>query len=333
MHTRILRKGSVGFNANPDMVEANKLLRQVKLAEESGFEAIWPSDHFHPWFDTGAAESNTWVWMAAAMKEVHVPFGTAVTAPLFRYHPAIVAQAFATMESIFGHRLLLGVGTGEAMNESPLGYKWPRFNERRDRLIEAVQVIRRLWSGEKVDFDGSYYKLRGAKLYLRAEIPIIISAMGPKMARVAGKYGDGFITSGKTTQAVNEILMPGVKAGAAESGKSLDDLIKVAELDIAYDQDYDRAVKVMRKWAATTLDEVYNKEISDPAEIERLGNEKVSDEQLAKVYPIVTSPEEVVKAISEYFGCGFDHVYVQLNTNDDDAAIRMFQKEVLPHFK
>jgi coenzyme F420-dependent glucose-6-phosphate dehydrogenase len=152
MASPILRKGSIGYGACPDMTGARRLLQLSHSVENAGFEAIWVSDHFHPWFHTNASEYSTWVWMAAAMQEIKIPFGTSVTAPILRYHPAIAAQAFATMETLFGHRVMLGVGTGEAMNEVPLGFQWPKYSERRDRLIEAVQVMKKLWRGGFVDF-------------------------------------------------------------------------------------------------------------------------------------------------------------------------------------
>ena len=333
MATQILKKGSIGFLAVPDMVEPRRMLDLSKLAEKAGFEAIWVSDHFHPWFDTNAFEYHTWVWMAAAMQEIQIPFGTAVTAPILRYHPAVTAQAFATMEAMFGHRVMIGVGAGEAMNEVPLGFPWPKYPERRDRLVEAVKIMKKLWQGGFIDFDGQYYKLKKANLYLKANVPVIMSALGPKMARVVGKYGDGLITAARTPNYVSSVIFPGVKEGAKESGRTLEDLIKVVEIDMAYDKDYDRAVQAVRKWAATLRNETLNTAISDPREIERLGKEKVTDAQLAEVFPIATDEEVFIRSIEKYFDCGFDHVYIELNTFNDEAAIELFRTKVLPYFK
>ncbi|MGA2665402.1 MAG: TIGR03557 family F420-dependent LLM class oxidoreductase [Nitrososphaerales archaeon] len=328
----IIRKGSIGFNACPDMVEANRMLEECRLAEKAGFEAIWVSDHFHPWFHTGATEYNTWVWMAAAMQQVKLPFGTSVTAPTLRYHPAITAQAFATMEALFGHRVLLGVGTGEAMNEVPLGFRWPKYAERRDRLIESIRMMRALWKGDFVNFEGEHYHLKGANLYMKANVPIIMSALGPKMSRIVGRYGDGVITAAKTPEYINEVIFPNVKEGAREAGKSFDDMLKVVEIDMAYDKDYDTAIKSVRKWAATLMTEMFTTDISDPREIEKRGQE-ITDAQLAEVFPVATDEHEFIKRIERYFGCGFDHVYVQLNSFDDDKAIDLFAKKVLPYFR
>jgi coenzyme F420-dependent glucose-6-phosphate dehydrogenase len=334
MNSKILDKGSVGFLAVPDMVEPMRMLHLTKLAAKAGFDAIWVSDHFHPWFHTDGYEYNTWVWMSAAMQEIkEIPFGTAVTAPILRYHPAITAQAFATMEAIFGHRVILGVGAGEAMNEVPLGFEWPKYSERRDRLIEAVQIMKALWRGGFVDYTGRYYKLKQANLYLKAQVPLILSALGPKMAKVVGRYGDGLITSARTPEYLSREILPNVAAGANESGRALDDMLKVVEIDIGYDKDYNRALEALRKWAATLLNETLNTDISDPREIERLGKDKVTDAMLAEVFPIATNEEDFIRGIEKYFKCGFDHVYVELNTFDDEAAIDVFRTKVLPYFR
>ncbi len=290
------------------------------------------SDHFHPWFDTDAYEYNTWVWMTAAMQQIKIPFGTSVTAPIFRYHPAIAAQAFATMETLFGHRVMLGVGTGEAMNEVPLGFSWPKYPERRDRLIEAVRIMKKLWEGGFVDFDGKYYHLKSANLYMKADVPILMSALGPKMARTVGVYGDGVITVARTPEYIKDVIFPNLSEGAKESGRSLDSLTKVVELDVAYDEDYDRAIKAVRRWAPSLLDEMFTTEISNPREIESKGS-RVTDKQLAEVFPIVTNENELIKSIERYFETGFDHIYIQLNSFNDEEAIELCGKKVLPYFR
>ena len=307
------------------------MLRLTALAERNGFDAIWVSDHFHPWFNTGATEYNSWVWMAAAMQQVKIPFGTSVTAPILRYHPAITAQAFATMQTLFGPRVILGVGTGEAMNEVPLGLPWPPYRERREMLLEAVQMIKKLWKGGFVDFDGKYYRLKAANIYMKADIPVYMSAMGPRMAKLVGKFGDGLITAAKTPEYIKEVIFPNLNEGAREAERDPDDLFKVVEIDMAYDRDYDRAIDAIRKWAPTLLNEMFTTDISDPREIERKGSQ-VTDRQLADVFPVATNEEAFIFKIEEYFDCGFDHVYVQLNSFDDEGVIELFGKKVIPYF-
>jgi coenzyme F420-dependent glucose-6-phosphate dehydrogenase len=328
----MLPKNSIGWNAVPDLAEPNKLIELTLRAEKAGFDAIWVPDHFHPWFNTGALEYNSWIWMSAAMQQVKIPFGTAVTAPYLRYHPAITAQAFATMQGLYGNRVILGVGTGEAMNEVPLGFDWPKYPERKDRLIESIEIIRALWKGGFVDYDGKYYKIKGANLYMKADIPIIMAAMGPKMSRVAGEYGDGIMVTVKTPEYIKEVVFPNLEIGAKRSGRTLDDLLKTVEIDVGYDEDYDTAVKTVRKWKATLITEIFTHNISDPREIEEMGK-AVTDKQLAEVFPIATNEEEFIKRTEQYFGCGFDHVYFMINSFNDEKAFSLFEKKILPYFK
>jgi coenzyme F420-dependent glucose-6-phosphate dehydrogenase len=331
--TEFLRRGTIGYSCTPDIREADQTLAHATIAAKSDFGAIWVSDHFHPWAHTGAKEYSTWIWMTAALATTKsIPFGTAVTAPLFRYHPAIVAQAFATMELMFGSRLILGIGTGEAMNEVPLGFPWPRLKERRERLVEAVKIMRSLFVEDFVSFKGKYYTLNNASLYMKSHVPIFISGFGPKMARIAGEIGDGFITMLKPLDYVKSVLFSAVKEGARASGKSFEEITKVIELDVSYDEDYNNALKPLRFWAATLLPEMFTEPISDPREIEERGK-KVTDSELAGAFVVGTSSEQFVKAIEDAFRSGFDHVYVQSSSPDELKFLRMFDKQVLPNFK
>jgi coenzyme F420-dependent glucose-6-phosphate dehydrogenase len=323
---------TIGYCCVPDIRDPLTLTEHAVLAEKAGFGAIWASDHFHPWAHTNAHESNTWIWMTSALARVkRIPFGTAITAPILRYHPAIVAQAFATMRTIFGPRVMLGIGTGEAMNEVPLGMAWPSLGERRERVIEAIQIIKRLWKEEFVTFRGKYYALNSANLYTNVQVPIFVAGFGPKMARLAGRLGDGFLTVIKPIEYIKHTLFPSVVEGARESGRTFEDITKVIELDVSYDQDYDRALAPLRFWRATLIDDMYSKPISDPREIEKMG-EKVSDKQLAEAYLVSTTPEEHIKKIEEAFEAGFDHVYVQSNSPDEQAFIEMYREKVIPYF-
>jgi coenzyme F420-dependent glucose-6-phosphate dehydrogenase len=269
---------------------------------------------------------------AALAKTKNIPFATAVTSPLFRYHPAIVAQSFATMELIFGRRVILGVGTGEAMNEVPLGFQWPKLKERRERLVEAVKIMRALFTGEFVSLIGKYYSIREASLYMKSRVPIFIAGFGPKMARIAGELGDGFITVIKPLEYVRNTLFPALTEGTRAEGRSFEDVTKVIELDVSYHEDYDKAIEPLRFWAATLLPEMFTEAISDPREIEKRGK-SITDSQIAQAYLIGTSPEDFIKKIEDAFKSGFDHVYVQSSSPDEIKFLEMFGKDVLPMFK
>ena len=325
---------SIGYYCIADIRDAVTLIRHAKMAERAGFSAIWISDHFHPWFNTKAYESQAWVWMASAMGEVKsIPFGTFVTTPLFRYHPAITAQAFATMEAIYGNRVIMGIGTGEAMNELPLGYKWPSVKERRERLIEAVDLIRALWTKDFVNFQGTYYQLASANLYMKPNVPIFIAAFGPKMGKAVGALGDGLITSIRPMDYFKRTLFPAVEEGAKSVGRSINDIQKVLEIDVSFADNYEEAISSARCWKAGLLPELFASPIADPRVIERMGLQRVSDQALADAYVISTDPDDHIAKIEEAFNTNFDHICLYSTSPDEEKTIEMYAKRVLPYFK
>src|SRR5580658_5993359 len=189
------------------------LVAQAVAAEEAGFDAVLGSDHFHPWVDDTSAAGFVWSWLGAvAVQTERVLLGTAVTSPLFHYHPALVAQMAATTDRLAGAgRLFLGVGTGEALNERPLGFPFPGYAERQARMQEALEIMHRLFQGEKLTFDGEHYTTTTAKLYSPpvGALPILMAAGGPKSAQFAGQYADGLITSVKNpADTVAKVIAP-----------------------------------------------------------------------------------------------------------------------------
>ena len=201
------------------------------------------SDHFQPWRHEGGHAPWSLAWMAAVGERTkRLILGTSVLTPTFRYNPAVIAQAFATMGCLYPDRIFLGVGTGEALNEIATGYEgdWPEFKERYARLRESVKLMRELWLGDRVDFDGEYYHTKGASIYDVPEggIPIYIAAGGPQVAKYAGRAGDGFIcTSGKGEELYKDKLIPAMKEGAEAAGRNPDDIDRMIEIKISYDTD------------------------------------------------------------------------------------------------
>jgi len=193
---------SFGLNVSQEDHDPVELLEQAKRAEDAGFEVAWSSDHFHPYyhespFHKRASCGFAWVWMGAAGVQTRkIKLGTMVTSLLGRYHPAVVAQAFATLDYVFPGRVILGLGAGEAMNVRPLGHEWLEYPERREHLRESLEIIRRLWSEEFVDYEGKYFKLDTANLYTKpkGKIPIYVGAKGQKTALLAGEFADGVDT-------------------------------------------------------------------------------------------------------------------------------------------
>ena len=178
----------LGWKAGPEQYPPTQLLEYALVAEQAGFDSIDVSDHFHPWSEAGQA-SFTWTWLGAvAVQTKHIGLGPGITCPILRYHPSIIAQAAATVSCFAPGRTYLGVGTGEALNEYASTGLWPEYEERLERLIEAIELIRTLWSGEEVTYEGKYYQTRKAKLYTppASPIPIYVSTLAPHSARYAG---------------------------------------------------------------------------------------------------------------------------------------------------
>ena len=325
----------LGYACEHEEYQPQQLLEYACEAERAGFDSVWTSDHFHPWAHKNAAGGMAWVWMASAAERTkHIEFGTAVTCPILRYNPAIVAQAFATMRAMYPGRIFIGVGTGEALNEMPVGCQWPSFKERAERLEEAVRVMKLLWSEEFVNFKGKYYRLRKANLYTRPTTPppIYISAAGPTVAEMAGRLGDGFLTV-LGGEVYRNVLLPAVEKGAKSVGRNPDEIVKAIEVHVSYDQDYEKALEKARFWAGGALpSKWYNFPIYDPRELDEHGL-IVGDKQIAEGRCIGTKPEDHIKYLEKYISMGFQHIYIQSSSPDEIQTIRMYAKDVLPYIR
>jgi len=321
----------LGYKTCHEQYQPDRLLLHAALADKYGFETLWTSDHFHPWAHTGAAAGFAWIWMASAAERTKkVKIGTSVTAPILRYHPAIVAQAFATLAVMFPNRIFLGLGAGEALNESPLGYTWPSPKQRVEMLEEAIIVIKKLWDDDFVNFEGKYYRMRKAKLYTKPEKPIkiYVAAGGPRVAELAGRYADGLLLDSLDRAK----LFGSFEKGAREAGRDPSSLEKVAEIMVSYDEDYSAALKGCRFWAGCMLPVFFKYDISDPREIEAHG-EFVGDEAIARGWIVGTTAEEHLERIANYVKAGFDHLYFTSSSPDETKFIRFYGEKVLPYLK
>jgi coenzyme F420-dependent glucose-6-phosphate dehydrogenase len=323
----------IGYCAAHEQFQPTQLLEYAVEAERAGFDSIWASDHFHPWANTGAAAGFTWAWMAALGERTKkVEIGTAVTCPFLRYNPAIVAQAFATMRAMYPERIFIGVGTGEAMNEIPVGYEWPSFKERVARLEESLQIMKLLWLQSFVNFKGRYYRLKKANLYTKptSPPPIYVAASGKTVAKLAGRYADGLLTIPTNEELYRDVIFPALNEGAKSAGRDPEKITKAVEVWVSYDEDYDKALKAARFWAACLLPCMLRYPIYDPREIEENGK-FVGNEQIAKYRLIATNPEDHIKHIEKYLKLGFKHVYFLSAGPDEVKTLRMYGKHVLPY--
>src|ERR1700756_5258621 len=263
------------------------------------------SDHFQPWRHKGGHAPFSLAWMTAVGERTkRIILGTSVLTPTFRYNPAVIAQAFATMACLYPDRVFLGVGTGEALNEIAPGYEgdWTELKERFARLRESVRLMRELWRGDRVDFDGEYYRLKGASIYDVPEggVPIYVAAGGPAGAQYAGRAGDGFIcTSGKGEELYKDKLMPAVKEGAEAAGRNVDTTDRKIEIKISYDTDPDLALENTRFWAPLSLTAEQKYSIDDPIEMEKAADE-LPIEQVAKRWIVSSDPDEAAEMVGKY---------------------------------
>ncbi|MGA8856454.1 MAG: TIGR03557 family F420-dependent LLM class oxidoreductase [Candidatus Bathyarchaeia archaeon] len=323
-----------GYRAEAEGHPPDELLKYAALAHKFGFDFIPISDHFHPWFHTNAACPFAWSWISAAAATIpNIRLGTIVTAPIGRYHPAVIAQAFATMDAMFPNRMFLALGTGEAMNDSPLGYPWPKFPERLERLKESLEIIRSLWVSDFVNYSGEYYTLKDAKLYTKPKgrIPIYVAANGPQAASLVGKYADGYATVDPLMSNIKN-LWPIIEEAAKVAGRDASQLNKNVELFFSYSQNYDEALASARKWKSALIPNILNLPIYDPRELERQGNE-ISDDELAKVWTITTEAEPIIKKAEEAIALGYDEIQLHSASPSEENFLQMCNRDVLPQLK
>src|SRR4029453_17830883 len=264
----------LGWKSGTEQYPPAELLEYAILAEAAGFDSISASDHFHPWSEIGQA-CFVWSWLGAvAAKTSKISLGTGGTCPILRYHPAIVAQAAATLACLAPGRSFLGVGTGEALNEYSATARWPAYKYRQAQTAEAIELIRALWTGDKITHRGTHYQTRQAKLYTRPRDPIslYISTMVPNSARFAGKYGDGLVTVGGEDRETYQEIFANFEAGAREAGKDPSRMPRMIELGVDYTDNEAKAIEYRKKyWAGTFVPALFTERIYTPKMSEENG--------------------------------------------------------------
>lgn len=325
-----------GYKASAEQFAPRELLDYGVLAEECGFDSVFVSDHLQPWRHDGGHAPFALAWLGAlGARTSTVTVGTSVLTPTFRYHPATVAQAFATLGCLYPGRVVLGLGSGESMNEVPLGLQWPDGKERFARLREAVRLIRELWAGERVSFDGEFYRTDKATIYDRPEqaVPIWLAASGPAATRFAGRVGDGYITtSGKDPALYTDTLLPAVREGASKAGRQVADLDMMIEVKVSFDRSLEDALNATRFWGALGLTPEQKSGVEDPIEMQRLADE-LSVEQTAKRFIVSTDPDEHVAAVKGYLDLGFTHLVFHAPGPDQVKFLTLYGSEILPRLR
>jgi coenzyme F420-dependent glucose-6-phosphate dehydrogenase len=324
-----------GYKASAEQFDPQCLLDYSRLAASLGLETVAVSDHFQPWRHHGGHTPAVLPWLGAAGATIpDALLGTSVLTPTMRYHPSIVAQNFATLGCLFPGRIFLGVGTGEALNETPAtAAPWPGAKQRRMMLREAITLIRQLWTEERVTFEGEYYRTDRATIYDKPEqpIPIYIAASGPLAAKLAGRAGDGFIaTSGKKPELYEELLA-NLAEGAQAAGRDVAAIDKFVEIKVSYDTDLEHAHNACAFWAPLALTPDEKSGIDDPIEMEEAAD-KILDRASSR-FICSGDPDEVVELIAPYVELGFSHLVFHGPGDDQERFLRGFCADVLPRLR
>jgi len=325
-----------GYKASAEQFAPAELLGYSRLAEELGFDSVFISDHLQPWRHDGGHAPAALPWLGAlAATTERVLIGTSVLTPTFRYHPAVVAQAFATLGCLAPGRVVLGVGSGESLNEVPLGIAWPEGKERFARLKESVQLIQQLWREDRVTFEGQFYRTENATIYDKPEtpVPIYIGASGPAATRLAGRIADGFITtSGKGHALYTDTLLPAVREGAEKAGRKLDDLDLMIEVKVSFDPDLEKARNDTHYWGALALSPEEKTGVEDPIEMQRRADALPVDRTVSR-WIVSADPDEHAAKVAEYLDMGFKHLVFHAPGPDQDRFLRVYGEQILPRLR
>jgi coenzyme F420-dependent glucose-6-phosphate dehydrogenase len=322
----------IGYKASAEQFGPRDLLDFSVEAERVGLDIVSVSDHFQPWRHKGGHAPNALVWLGAlAQATERVTMGTSVLTPTLRYNPSIIAQAFGTLGALAPGRVFLGVGTGESLNETPAtGGEFPGAKERRLRLAEAVKLIEQLWREDRVDFEGEYYEAQRATIYDKPKdpVPIYIAASGPLAAKLAGRAGDGFIsTSGKDPDLYRE-LIANLEEGAAKVERDPAEIKKMIEIKVSYDRDEEFALEACKPWAALGLTHDQKQGIDDPIEMERVADEH--SDQAHKRFIVTDDCDSVIEKILPYVDLGFEELVLHAPGHDQKRFLDQFSADVLP---
>ncbi|MDX2315826.1 MAG: glucose-6-phosphate dehydrogenase (coenzyme-F420) [Gammaproteobacteria bacterium] len=327
----------LGYKASAEQFRPRELLEFSVHAETVGFDSIMVSDHFQPWRHTGGHAPFSFAWMGALGERTsRAIIGTSVVTPTFRYHPSIVAQAMGTLGELYPGRVMLGVGTGESLNEVPAtGIDWPPFKVRFARLREAIELMRRLAREDRVSYEGEHFSTENATIYDRPEVPvpIYVAASGAVAARLAGRMGDGFIcTSGKPPELYTDTLLPAVAQGLEKAGREADGFEYMIEMKVSFDSDRARAMNDTRHWAALALSAEEKVGVEDPMEMEKLAD-ALPVERAASRWIVSDDPDEHVERMAETIALGFTHLVFHAPGPDQRRFLDLYSKQVLPRLR
>lgn len=324
-----LRRGMIGFMLAHEQFPVPELVQLGALASHSGFHLLATSDHLQPWQSNEGHSGEAWVTLGALGGQATRSWmGTTVTCPTLRYNPAVVAEAFATLSHLYPGRIFLGVGSGEALNEQVATGVWPNWQERWDRLLEAIAIIRQLWTGQHVSHKGTHYTV-DAKLFdpPARPIPLLTAANGRKSMRLAGQHGDGLVTDPETWKKHKSEW----EEGARSAGKNPAEMPVLVEQYVVVGNDADaREAAELWRFGPKAFKGYYN--IPDPAEIQRKAEAEVPIEKVVGGWAVGTDPAVHIAKIRQLFDSGATIVNVHSGQPDQKRVIEFYAAHALPKF-
>jgi coenzyme F420-dependent glucose-6-phosphate dehydrogenase len=324
----------IGYAAMLEQFHPTELLDWCAKAEGAGFDAgFMVSDHFHPWTPQQGNAAFAWSFMGALGQRTKLPFGVAVTCPGFRYHPAVIAHAAATLGAMYPGRFWLGLGAGEALNEHVIGGEWPEIGVRSSMLFEAIEVLDKLFTGKVVKHDGEYFTLESAKLYTRPEepVPILVATAGPRNARRCGQHAQGMITVGAADEKI-EMLFEKFEEGCREAGKDPNAASKLLQIHVSWAPSQQEATdNAMREWPNGGMP-FPKQDIRNPEDFASMAK-MVRPEHFANRVLISADLEEHAANIAKYVDMGFDEIHVHNVGRNQAEFIEAFGEKVIPQLK
>ncbi|MBA2520080.1 MAG: TIGR03557 family F420-dependent LLM class oxidoreductase [Chloroflexia bacterium] len=325
--------GVVGYAASFEQFHPTDLLTYAQQAEYAGFGAVMASDHFHPWVPSQGHSAFVWAWLGALGATTSLKFGTGVTPPGYRYHPAVLAQAATTLEAMYPGRFYLGLGAGEALNEHIVGEYWPEAPVRLERLMESIEIITKLFTGKKIKYRGEHFNVESARLYTMPETPppIYVATSGPIMAFRTGKFTDGLITVGAADEKL-KMLLERYEKGAREGGKDVARMPKLLQVKLALaDSEAAATEAAIKEWPNGGM--AFPKaDIRDPEDFEAMAK-LVRPEHYKNRVLLSPDLDEHVAHLQHFIDLGFGEIYIHNVARNQEAFIKAYGERVIPKLK
>lgn len=322
--------GAVGYAASFEQFHPTDLLTYSQLAEKNGFTVVTASDHFHPWVPSQGQSAFVWAWLGALGATTGLRFGTGVTPPGWRYHPAVLAQAAATLEAMYPGRFYLGLGAGEALNEHIVGDYWPEAPTRLERLVEAIEIIEKLFTGKVVKHQGKHFSVESAKLYTLPDAPppIYVATSGPIMAQRTGKLTEGIITVGAADEKIT-MLMDRFEKGAREAGKDPSTMARILQVKVSYAETDQEAIdSAVKEWPNGGMN-FPKADIRNPEDFEAM-SKLVRPENFKNRVLTTADLDAHVAYLQHFIDLGFPEIHVHNVNRNQEGFIEAYGKHVIP---